>query len=80
MTSSGASPSKCRVLSPGGSSSPEVCTPRARSPGRKHDKCSNLLVGGMDRRMPDILVPLDEMPSHALAETWKYLYLIVRLQ
>ncbi|KAI5121758.1 hypothetical protein M0805_009571 [Coniferiporia weirii] len=33
-------------------------------------------VGGVDRRTPDLMLPLNEMPSYALAETWKYLYLM----
>ncbi|KAL5522912.1 hypothetical protein ACEPAF_1179 [Sanghuangporus sanghuang] len=33
-------------------------------------------VSIMDWRMPEVFVPLDEMPSYALAETWKYLYLM----
>jgi len=33
-------------------------------------------VLGVDRRQPDKPTPLDEMPSYALAETWKYLYLL----
>ncbi|KLO14156.1 seven-hairpin glycosidase [Schizopora paradoxa] len=33
-------------------------------------------VIGVDRRRPDKPTPLDEMPSYALAETWKYLYLL----
>ncbi|EJC99126.1 seven-hairpin glycosidase [Fomitiporia mediterranea MF3/22] len=32
----------------------------------------------VDRRSPDRLFALDEMPSYALAETWKYLYLMFR--
>ncbi|KAH8110099.1 seven-hairpin glycosidase [Phellopilus nigrolimitatus] len=33
-------------------------------------------VTGVDRRMSDVLIHMDEMPSYALAETWKYLYLM----
>ena len=33
-------------------------------------------VGREDRRVQDHYLPLDDMPSYALAETWKYLYLM----